>query len=52
MILINMLWAEDVDYGGLASEYILVFDGCSRYWKIKVNLSSGKVHDLEINGSA
>lgn len=47
-----MLWAEDVDYGGLASEYILVFDGCSRYWKIKVNLSSGKVHDLEINGSA
>lgn len=52
IILINMLWAKDVDYGGLDSEYILVFDGCSHYWKVKVNLSSGKVYDLEINGSA
>lgn len=52
IILINMLWAEDVDYGGLDTEYILIFDGCSHYWKVKVNLSSGKVYDLEINGSA
>ncbi|MFA0963838.1 hypothetical protein AB9P05_18680 [Roseivirga sp. BDSF3-8] len=52
IILINMLWAKDVDYGGLDTEYILVFDGCSHYWKVKVNLSSGKVYDLEINGSA
>lgn len=52
IILINMLWAKDVGYGGLNSEYILVFDGCSHYWKVKVNLSSGKVYDLEINGSA
>lgn len=52
IILINMLWAEDVDYGGLDSEYILVFDGCSHYWKVKVNLTSDGIYDLEVNGSA
>ncbi|MGB3180491.1 MAG: hypothetical protein WBB45_03830 [Cyclobacteriaceae bacterium] len=52
IILVNMLWAQDIDYEGLDNDYILVFDGCSHYWKVKVNLSSDKIFDLEINGSA
>lgn len=52
IILMNMLWAKGVDSEGLDSEYILVLDGCSHYWKIKVNLSNNILYDLEVNGSA
>jgi hypothetical protein len=36
-----------------ASEGIIfVLDGCSNYWNVKVNLTTGEVYDLGINGSA
>jgi len=52
IILINMLWDNDLDFNNLRSEYIIVFDGCSHYWRVKVNLTKNKVYDLQINGSA
>lgn len=53
VVLINMLWSDKIDnYEGLRSELAMVFDGCSHYWKVKVNLTSDTVYDLEINGSA
>jgi hypothetical protein len=36
-----------------ASEGIIfVLDGCSNYWNVKVNLTTGEVYDLSVNGSA
>ena len=53
VILVNMLWSDKIEnYEGLRSELAMIFDGCSNYWKVKVNLTSDTVYDLEINGSA
>lgn len=52
VIFMNMIWNGSTDYEGFDTEYNLIFDGCSHYWRIKVNLNTQKVYDLEINGSA
>ena len=49
VILMNMLWSDKIEnHKGLRSELAMVLDGCSRYWKVKVNLTSDIVYDLEI----
>lgn len=52
IILINMLWRKGLDTNGLKSEYVLVLDGCSHYWRVKVNLNTENVYDLDINGNS
>src|SRR5690606_27488214 len=34
------------------SDYAFVFDGCSHYWSINVNLDDNKLTDLGVNGIA
>lgn len=52
VILFNMLWPRETEYQDLETEFAVIFDGCSRYWKVKVNLDEQEVYDLRINGSA
>jgi hypothetical protein len=33
-------------------EYAIVFDGGSHYWQVNINLTTGKVSDLQVNGVA
>ena len=53
IILINMLWGKEVTYAErLREEYWVILDGCSYYWRVKVDLGKEKLFDLDINGSA
>ena len=53
VVWINFVWKKDKGvlkkYG---NEIIIIIDGCSYYWNVKVNLTKGKLFDLNINGSA
>jgi len=48
---INFVWKKDGELREkCAKDIVSVLDGCSYYWRIKVNITSGKLFDLEING--
>jgi len=51
VIWINLVWAEESLEKRLSKEIILVQDGCSHYWSIKVNLDTSELFDLKVNGS-
>lgn len=36
----------------LDKDVIIILDGCSNYWNIKINLNKEKLYDLRVNGSA
>ena len=42
-------WDDRLDY---TSDYSIVFDGGSRYWSVRVNLTAKKLYGLSINGVA
>jgi len=53
VVWINFIWAKKE--GVLTKwdkEVIIVLDGCSYYWNVKVNLDKQKLFDLSVNGSA
>ena len=60
LIHINLAWdkfsLKDILVGNgdsrldFKSDYSFVFDGCSYYWQINVNLDEKKLSDLSING--
>jgi len=52
IICINFLWKKGGLTEGISKDIVNVSDGCSHYWKVKVNLATGKLFDLKINGSA
>lgn len=53
VVWINFIWGKDKDtLLNLDKEIIIVLDGCSYYWNVKVNLTKEKLVDLSINGSA
>lgn len=43
---------EKSDSAQLSKDVFIMFDGCSYYWNIKVNLSKKHLYDLHVNGSA
>ena len=49
VIWINMLMNH---INEASEEIIIVCDGCSYYWNVKVNITTGEVFDLDINGSS
>lgn len=51
VIWVNFLWKKGIQRP-LDKEVIIIFDGCSHYWRIKVNLTQRKLSDLQVNGSA
>jgi hypothetical protein len=48
VIWINMLMHPSSDYA--SEDIIYVYDGCSNNWKVKVNITTGEVYDLDVNG--
>jgi hypothetical protein len=51
IIWVNFIWSEGSMESRLSKGIISVHDGCSRYWRIKVNLDTGELFDLDINGT-
>ena len=53
VVWINLVWKKDKDaLKKWHDEIIIILDGCSFYWNVKVNLANGKLFDLSINGLA
>jgi hypothetical protein len=46
---VNFVWAKRIS-DNWNKDVIIVLDGCSHYWNIKVNLSKKKAFDLQVNG--
>lgn len=51
IIWVNFIWKNEVSNEKLKEDFIQVFDGCSHYWNLKVNLQENKIYDLKINGN-
>lgn len=48
---INFFIAKDKEsVKNMKRQVIIVLDGCSQYWNVKINLDRDRVYDLHING--
>jgi hypothetical protein len=52
ILLINCFWRQKNRFDNWTKERVMVFDGGSHYWSIKLNLTTGKLFDLSVNGIA
>lgn len=53
VIWINFIWGKDKDaLRKWNEEVIIILDGCSYYWNVKVNLTEGQLIDLSVTGYA
>lgn len=54
IIVINCFWKDRKEelIGNWEEDWITVFDGCSFYWEISVNLNKNKCFDYLVNGRA
>ncbi|GAA4850874.1 hypothetical protein [Algivirga pacifica] len=52
IIHINCHWDKKRNYYAYDTDYTLVMDGCSYYWSVSVNLDTGELFDLWVNGVA
>lgn len=50
IVWVNFVWDENAA-DRLKQDIVLTEGGCGHYWHIKVNISTGKVYGLEVNGS-
>ncbi len=50
VVWINFIMIDKRDNFNASEDIIHVFDGCSYYWNVKVNLTTGEVFDLDVNG--
>lgn len=49
IVWVNFVWDESMA-DSLKKDIVLTEGGCGHYWHIKVNLTTGKVYGLEVNG--
>jgi hypothetical protein len=49
VVFINFIWEKSTP-NNWDKEIIMVLDGCSYYWNIKVNITDSLLYDLNING--
>ena len=49
IVWVNFVWDESMA-DSLRNDILLTEGGCGHYWHIKVNLTTGKVYGLEVNG--
>lgn len=49
IIWINLIWKKEIT-ASWGQEVVIILDGCSHYWNIKINLISNKAFDLQVNG--
>lgn len=47
---INLIWVKRVTESELSKDIVSVQDGCSYYWNVKINVTTGEVFDLRVNG--
>ena len=52
ILLINCFWKQKNRFENWTKERVMVLDGGSHYWSIKLNLATGKLFDLSVNGNA
>ncbi|WP_422360230.1 hypothetical protein [Reichenbachiella sp.] len=53
VIFINLFWSKNLKaLESMKYEYRLMLDGCSYFWRVKVDLNKKSLFDLDINGSA
>lgn len=53
IVWINLIWDKGKETESrLSKDVIIILDGCSYYWNIKVNLTKETLYDLQVNGSA
>ena len=53
IIWINFIGGKEIKNADqLGRNIIVVLDGCSYYWNIKVNISKGLLYDLYVNGAS
>jgi len=51
VIWVNFIWGKRKDLlSNLNKDVIIVLDGCSYYWNIKVNINKGMLYALQVNG--
>lgn len=50
VVWINFIWKDRVSDEELKEDIVVVNDGCSYFWTIKVNLFTLTLHDLQISG--
>lgn len=50
IVFVNMIWKDSSACDDLDQDFVQVFDGCSYYWSVMVNLSKNEVYNLRING--
>src|SRR2546428_9441114 len=52
IIWVNFIsWKDKSHTTEIGKDVIIILDGCSYYWNIKVNLNKEKVFDLRVNGT-
>lgn len=52
IIWINFFWSRRVAATNLKEEVIIVFDGCSYYWNVKVSIDKKLLFELNVNGNS
>lgn len=54
IIFINFVWAKSDNklIERLSKDYVEINDGCSRYWRIKYNLTQGEFYEFRVNPKA
>lgn len=50
VIWINLFWNKELEKQA-AKEIVNVQDGCSYYWNIEINIDSGDLYNLYVNGN-
>lgn len=49
IIWVNCIWSKHIS-DSWGKDVVIILDGCSYYWNIKVNLNKKKIFDLQVNG--
>lgn len=49
IIWVNFIWHRNAG-SWISEDIIFAMDGCSHYWKVKINLNQHVVYDLVVNG--
>lgn len=51
IIYVNFVWKNKDLFDRLSKDIVIVHDGCSYYWSVKVNLNQRILSELRINGN-
>lgn len=52
ILIINCFWRQKKRFDNWKKERVIILDGGSYYWSVKLNLTTGKLFELRVNGNA